>query len=1193
MTATAPARLAERVSTRTAQQVSFTSQLMQNYRLATPVAAGSQIAIAHNADGEAEVLTIGTNGHVYDIFPDSGSDTGWSIVDTNFIGGEATSVAAVANPDGTVTIYAANAANAVYSIVSDQRWGPGWQQLPPLSSNESTAVVGIKAGYDPAGNPFLIALSTIHNFYIYQGAQWQPFGEYPSSIYDWCAAWVNDVSPDLGSYPGVYTACTDIVTAGDRGVLGEAWSDGSSNYYGREILGSYSTVAAAMSAQGFSVPFAISTDDHGVYYLHADPSSVSLFDAAKISGDIAVSRIGAGTDAQGLLEVFMLSTDDHLFHVRRDPTVATGWTQPFELNQDLAFVQLVVGKNPAGYSDVFAVTEGNDLYHIWQDPTTTDWHFDEVEVPGRGDIEEFDSYDVRMIVYDQAGSPVPQTVVKIFSDTPVSLEINGFTQYLDANRPWQGLSNAAGEVAIGLKIGALGVTPLTAWTAFMPPSDRIAIDPSAPVRDQLGGLDDAGNDLLQAQATIDGKGTQVPLIQGATNRDPAVVSAVSQGIKKAMSLAATMPGDADPAARSFHARNDSRVARYLAGYDGTSPNRIHRPSVPDQHWLMDFSSGKPVYRDLTADEAKQLIAERQALPPVSSAFGWDLDWGDVFDAVEDGIASVVDFVVDTVTDGIDATITLVIKGVKYVFDATIELVEQTLDLVEEIFDTIEVLFERVFEWLAFIFDWEDILTTHNVVKYASGQMFDFQTGALEAIKPIVDNFFSTMESRVQQAFKTAIDSQLGQNNLAAIQTSPQATPPPQAAMMNHNIVLSGTVNNLHSANAPTGLAAITATPELIQASQNLVQLLDQQATTFESNQAFADAVTYFSQAFAEPDTFVASALAGVFSAAEGITLYALEAANSIVDTVLDAIVAALGALKQILFATWDIPFVSDLYEYLTGSELSVADLGALLVAVPGTVIYKTVTGEAPFPTADSVTQFETAFTAQNLLVRAGLGAAPPSANGSASTVTGASGLATLFGILYGINQMAYGAFEGKLDTNLLESAGAGPGEAVGNGVLARNYSLAALGSEFLAQVFSVPWVAGPSTKGVSCSGAEEFGNLIWIIQWVEFGIDGFFFYTQEIIARVSGDTGATVATLWGALHGGLLLGLAFGTPDGNDDPWLTIENIATFVPEFCKFARIKSVVTDTYGASIGVLGLVDMVGDLTAGFIHLVKAVAE
>ncbi|CAB1276138.1 hypothetical protein [Candidatus Nitrosacidococcus tergens] len=88
-----------------------TSQLMQNYRLAAPIFAGTQIAAAPNrSNGQSEVYSIGTDGHVYRISMDSGSDTGWNVSDRKFPG-KATHLAVAGNLNGSVDIYASDEQN--------------------------------------------------------------------------------------------------------------------------------------------------------------------------------------------------------------------------------------------------------------------------------------------------------------------------------------------------------------------------------------------------------------------------------------------------------------------------------------------------------------------------------------------------------------------------------------------------------------------------------------------------------------------------------------------------------------------------------------------------------------------------------------------------------------------------------------------------------------------------------------------------------------------------------------------------------------------------------------------------------------------------------------------------------------------------------------------------------------------------
>ena len=54
------------------------ARFMQNYVQGGAVSGGQQLVAVTNGDGEAEAFSIGTDGQVYEIYPDSTSDTGWS-----------------------------------------------------------------------------------------------------------------------------------------------------------------------------------------------------------------------------------------------------------------------------------------------------------------------------------------------------------------------------------------------------------------------------------------------------------------------------------------------------------------------------------------------------------------------------------------------------------------------------------------------------------------------------------------------------------------------------------------------------------------------------------------------------------------------------------------------------------------------------------------------------------------------------------------------------------------------------------------------------------------------------------------------------------------------------------------------------------------------------------------------------------
>jgi hypothetical protein len=1184
-----------------AGQVSFTSQLMQNYRMAAPVTAGSEIAIAHDLLGRPEFFSIGASGRVYDIGPSTVSDTGWQCTDLAFPG-QAKALAAASEVNGSITVYAADTDNVVWSI-TNKRWGAGWQKLPPVPLTPADASVqGLRVGYGVQGDPFLVALFRWNTPYIrfynlFEG-QWVAYGYQPPQVFDFCASRVAHVGSARDGYStcsGVYAACPDIKEIGDRGVTGMAYNYGSSDYYGRLSLGRYAAVSAALDANGDSQPFALDLGDHGVYLLYPPPDGGENFARKKVSGELAVTALAAASTSGGNLEVFMLGTGGNLHHVRQVNPGTQEFGPVVPLTTGSAFRRLVAGRNPEGYTDVFAVTAEGDVYHIWQDPTTTDWHIDEVELSERGHLEEYSSYNVQCTTHDASGAASPGAAVRIFSESPVEVEVNGASVLIDRDHPWEGVSNAAGLVTIGMKIAALGLPPLAVWAAGMPEQDRVEVDPSGPVRDRLSTLDKDGADLRAAKVTVGRGGQQMPLL---TSGHEASAGAVSQAVTRAMSLTGTSKVTGIHSG-TLHHGNDPRVARYLTASETAQIGRINRTAVPEQHWQIDFTGATATFEDLTYEQAGELLASRGDMADATDFFGFDVSWGDVFDAVVDGIATVAHIVVSTVTDGIHTAIDLVINGVKYAFGATIELVSQAVDLVQEIFSTVAAGFSQLFGWLGWIFDWDDILRTHQAVTYLIDQTFDFQRSALPELKSTIGDFFSSLERTVNHVFDEAIGGVIGHDSLIKIQSQAAEDRPAGIDIAQHNVVFNSTVNNL-GVSSP-GATLLTASPEALTAASNVVSQLTEQADSFEGDKAFTDALTYFKAALADPDAFVASALAGLLSAARGISLWALESASNIIDSLIDELVALLGTIRDLLFAPWDIPLVSDLYAWLTtsadnpkGETLSAASLAALLTAVPGTSFYKIAypNDQFPFDTAQHVEEFKSTYSASNLLKSAGFNSAKTSISGDIAVASVPLGVQRLFNLLSAFNTIGFGIAEATLDNqppwlNPKEKNGENTENAPAPKALSV-LSYLTLGVEYAGQVLSIPVLTGNSSMAFSCEAGDRFDALVWYLQWIEVLADSVYFCFSKVITRVYGDSGAIVASAWGATHCGLLLTSALRKKpiDGME----VTESLCIAIPEMLKFARVGAIYLATKESSLIVLPVVDALGGFVAGVLHIVRS---
>ena len=336
----------------------------------------------------------------------------------------------------------------------------------------------------------------------------------------------------------------------------------------QNAVGPYTKLAVAYNSQGSSDLFAVNGSDSGLYYLSGVSATVSTYTALKISGDVAVSALAlaAGSDNKGNLEVFALSTANIMYHTRQTSATsehASSWSDFLPLNESLKFTQISVAHNAGGYSDVFAVTTTDELFHIWQEPLSGEWHFDQVRTPQIGaTVEEYKTYTVALTVYDDTYVIAPNATVQIFSQSPVMIEINNQTVFLDANNSWQGLSNAAGQVTLTLKTGTLGIPPLSVWTTGMPAGDKIVVDASGAIAAQLAGIDNQGQDLLNALVTHS-DGTQTQLLDTKYRSDSTLLADVAKAVQTTMELAVNQPNTGTTDSPVLHASNDRRVARYV------------------------------------------------------------------------------------------------------------------------------------------------------------------------------------------------------------------------------------------------------------------------------------------------------------------------------------------------------------------------------------------------------------------------------------------------------------------------------------------------------------------------------------------------------------------------------------------------------------------------------------------------------
>ncbi len=1133
--------------------VAALAQLMQNYRSGSAVSGQCQIVpIQDPSTSRNGLASIGTDGHVYLIMPDSSSDTGWTCTNTQCPLPNVKSVGGSGSASGVMLIATDGESLQQYSSGT-------WQALTPPSSVTLNGVAELRTTIIPGSNQCLIGVKDAGSAAIYLISEnWaQAVQAGGSSTIDWCPAIVLYVEGQSSTpNPGVFM--TYVGQGGDQLICAFAAINGGEPA-GGQLTGNYTAIGTGF-IDPWSNPWVLCTDDLAIYMLYGNGPGNPYFASNKVSGEFAMTALAVSATAKDV-QVFGLSTDRHLYYTQMNQET-TAILPIFCLNPTIQFASIAAAPNTGGTTELFGVTTSNELYRVWQEqPGSSVWNFEEIDVSNEQSsvagvspriIEEYDSYNIQLTVFDSQQVQAPGVAVTIYTAEPVTLEINGATRFLAPGAPCVATTNVAGQITLTAKTQTLAVPPVSISTPAMPSGDRIELHASGPTMKALGGLT---AETLAQQQVQHPDGAPTSLIDAHFTADSVLMENLAQAVSSTMKLAERQDAvSTGEAFHSFRQPSDPTVARYVRAGE-----RPLRPSEPlNEQFMVDFSGTTPVvFTPLTPAQADEFIRACQS--PVDGLKLFGVDWGEVWDEVKDGVARVVKFVVKTVSDGVHVAFELVISGVKYAWDTVIEygkaFIQRALDLAQEIFARVKVGWEKLMGWLGFIFNWGDMKRTHQAVAHSINAVLVAFEDGLEAIRAKVDTALEGFQDWVKDHLESAIQQFSGVNDTLIQYQNSVDRPNEQAERMaTTNVMYNGFLNNVGQA-GPTMFGALEAEDEFTL--RQLLHRLEQFVADNKGAEAFANAINYFEKAVSTPDQFLNLVVSGVLSAVEGAAQLLIQAAQTVIDIVFDIVEALARLTRKALNAAWSIPFVSDLYKRVTGGELTAVDLVAMIVAIPGTIFYKLAAGAAPFPTESDVEAFKGQFTGPALLSAMGL-------TPSDAAVRGAEAfppplLLQTMNALNAASLFVYSSMTAYNDASLPASS---PNEAF----VKANYiaELAVLATGALGQI---------STQGIDCPGAVS--NFLLIVQGASVFIDGLFIKLSKKFPANVNDAGVWVAFGMGAVAGILTFTEAI---------WVKLPgpvvatNFLTTFPSLCKLLRFKEVIeySEPPGASLIALGLLDI-----------------
>jgi outer membrane protein assembly factor BamB len=547
------------------------------------------------------------------------------------------------------------------------------------------------------------------------------------------------------------------------------------------------------------------------------------------------------------------------------------------------------------------------------------------------------------------GRPRPGEPISLWTSATAEVEVGGAHVLLTPFNQAAFTADDAGELVVVMAAETLTPPSLLARAGFMHRNDRVVVSPGQEAHATLSRI--GAEELTEPRVANWRPGArEQPLLRSeyhGTAGDVAravrqVASSVSSDPAQASLRRAALRGRAPTPAGARRALLRATAAdameqpRRVPAADAVVLRRARpgrpRPAAADPRalrrslggatgFVLERHEGGVTYTAL-ATRAEALRAMGPPTPaPLPHALGniFDDAWGVIKDlsrSAYDGARRIVVIV----EDAVQVAVTTVANGIEKVTKIVVHTVEQAIDAVVGFFEQILVRLKDLVEFLRVIFDWGAILRTHDVLHDTFRAVFDASAKTVRSAGVIT-------EAVRHVAGGGAPEPGGPDASLADLARGPSG---PGSRVLAAANGVQGRAMMQKSAAPPRSIgSAARAVPALpgVPGSDAL------DAVLLELPGLAAHLI----------DSSPADAAARMVEVLRGAAGRRLDEMERTLAAAVDGVAGTLAWFLQVLDAEIDIPFVSELYRWITGRRLTLLDAACLALAVPVNVAYAALT----------------------------------------------------------------------------------------------------------------------------------------------------------------------------------------------------------------------------------------------------------
>lgn len=543
-----------------------------------------------------------------------------------------------------------------------------------------------------------------------------------------------------------------------------------------------------------------------------------------------------------------------------------------------------------------------------------------------GKLTEYTAYHSTLVF--------PSTVkqVNIRASEEVRLNANGSTFTVDAVKKCKINLEDQNRLEIVIPAVEMGITPLQIRTDTMEKNEWLVIYPDEDLYKKIEELDDHAIHQNREKLGVDEAFTQENC------------KSLTQMVKQLGSMTGGM---------------------------GLPVNTLRLGDrIEHKAWGIDFSAAgkkEAIFYPLPEEE----IASMESTSDIQVGQGWKSAWKKVKNAAKDAgeeVVKVTTMVVDEVVDNLEdelgevmddledlniadlakTVLKVAIKIGESTYNFVINTVQKIGAFVEFLIEQAGILIDEFVDWLKSLFDWDDILDTHDMYVETINTMLDQLVESKSDIKKANHVLFDHLDENWTGLLEGLQEDLTGKKGAAKKENNAKdkkgKMPGEKEVQWILNKITAG-LSHLDPLDMSSYFADVNSTVKAY-VDDMVGKLGDVAEDTLET---FEGVFGYMEQAANDPANAIDHILAGMIELLKGLGQLAIKVARDIFDLILDIAMELMAGFRNVLNLKLDIPILGDLYKNLTGRNLTLLSVGALLIAVPVTVLTKAATGQAPFP----------------------------------------------------------------------------------------------------------------------------------------------------------------------------------------------------------------------------------------------------